>query len=58
MEIERGDMVKLKGRAPFGILKTMSAGEWCVVDWQSAETGPKYVGLKELERYTEKEPSK
>ena len=49
MEIKRGDRVKLRGREPFGTLKTMSPAEWCVVEWESEKPGPKYVGLKELE---------
>lgn len=46
---KRGDTVKLKGRIPSGVLKTMNDESLsCCVDWFN-DDGPKYCHLYELE---------
>lgn len=47
-----GEVVRLRGRAPWGTLVQIGVDtRWCVVKW--AETpGPKIVHLDEVERWT------
>lgn len=50
MKVERGSSVKLKGRKPFGIVKTMDEESlWVKVDWNKSTPGPKYCHYYELE---------
>ncbi len=48
--LKKGDRVKLKGRIPEGVIKTMGVDNtWVVVDWDEGKEGPKYVDLYEVE---------
>jgi hypothetical protein len=49
-KINKGDRVKLKGREPQGVVKTMGKDDhWVRVDWDADKKGPKYVHEFELE---------
>ena len=49
----RGDRVKLKGRKPVGVIKTMGKNDnWVRVDWDCGRQGPKFVHLYEREKVT------
>ncbi len=48
--LDKGARVKLKGRTPEGVVKTMGIdNSWVVVDWDKGKEGPKYVDLYEIE---------
>ncbi len=50
---KRGSKVKLKGRNPFGVIKTMDEeSKWVHVEWNKNTPGPKYCHLYELEEIT------
>ena len=44
-----GDLVKLRGRSPSGVLEVVNSINWCRVKWTSEESGPQIVHLFELE---------
>ena len=46
----KGDRVKLRGREPSGVIKTMDRdSHWVCVIWDEGKIGPKYVHEYELE---------
>lgn len=44
-----GDLVKLRGRVPHGVLRSVDDRLWSVVEWVSEVSGPKFCHLHELE---------
>lgn len=54
---QRGDRVQLRGRESRGVLRTIyDELQWCVVEWDPDDPGPKYVHIRELDKTVEKEP--
>ncbi len=46
-----GDRVRLRGRAPVGIVKWIgNEMSWCEVEWDAGPQGPRLVHLHEIEK--------